>query len=84
MGTFRSDSTQTPTIEITINSSLLNHFTQNLSRQKSSIMPEDAITGLITTILNNSSYPIKAKRTGKKEIEITYKIRIFSEPIFWT
>ena len=82
MSAFRSDTIKTPTIEITINPSLLNHFTQNLSRQKSRIIPEDAITVLLTTILDNSSYPIKAKRTGKREIEISYHLHTFFEPIF--
>ena len=84
MVAFRSDSAQNPTIEISINPSLLNHFKEHLSRQKSRVMPEDAITGLITRILNDSSYPIKAKRTGKGEIEIAYNIRVFSQPIFRT
>ena len=82
MSAFRSDSTKTPTIEITINPSLLNHFKQHLSRKKSRITPEDAITGLITTIINDTNFPIKAKRTGKKEIEIGYHLHTFFEPIF--
>ena len=82
MSPFRSDANPAPTIAITINPSLLDHFRQNLSRKKARIMPEDAITAFITTILNNSNYPIKAKRTGKREIEISYHIHTFFEPIF--
>ena len=72
------------TIEIIIDPSLLNHFTEQLARKKYRIPPEDAITALVSTVLDNSSYPIRAKQTGRKEIRISYHIRSFSQPIFET
>jgi len=70
-------------IEVTIDSSLLDHFTENLKRRNSGISPEEAITGLVTTILDSSAYPLEAKQTGGKEIRIGYHLRSFSQPIFW-
>jgi len=69
-------------IEITIDPSLLDHFSENLSRQNSNRSPEDAIASLVATILDDSVFPITAERTGKKEIHINYHLRSFSQPIF--
>ena len=71
-------------IEITIDRSLLEHFAENLSLQNSGRVPEDAIAGLVATVLNDSSFPIEAKQTGEREIRIAYHLRSFSQPIFWT
>ena len=71
-------------IEITIDPLLLDHFTENLGRRNSSIKPEDAITRLVTTILDSSAFPIEAKQISKSEIRIAYHLRSFSQPIFWT
>lgn len=53
-------------IEISIDPSLLNHFIEHQSKKKSRLPPEDAIAGLITTILDNSAYLIKAKQQVKE------------------
>ena len=71
-------------IEITIAPSLLDHFTENLSRQHPSMPSEEAITRLVTTILDSSAFPIEARQTGGTEIRIAYHLRSFSQPIFWT
>jgi len=70
-------------IEVTLDPSLLDHFTENLGRQNSSILPEDAITRLVATILDSSAFPIEAKQMGEREIRIAYRLRSFSQPIFW-
>jgi hypothetical protein len=69
-------------IEVIIDPSLLNHFTENLSKQGSSVLPDEAITGLITTILDGSEFPISATQTGSGEIRIAYHLRSFSQPFF--
>jgi len=69
-------------IEISIDPSLLDHVKEELARTKSKIPPEDAITYVVSSILNNSPYPIGAKQTGKQEIHISYHIRSFSQPLF--
>ena len=74
---------QTTKIEITIDPSLLNHYIENLRRKKSHIRPEDAITKLVATILNNSQFPVEAKQTGDREVRIGYHLRSFCQPIFW-
>jgi len=62
-------------IEIIIDSSLLKHFTENLNRLNSGKTPEDVIAGVITTILDGSSFPLKVKRTGEQTIHIGYHFR---------
>lgn len=74
---------QTAKIEITIAPSLLNHYIENLGGKNSNTRPEDAITQLIATILNNSEFPVEARQTGDREIRIGYHLRSFSQPIFW-
>ena len=69
-------------IEITIDPSLLNHFAENLKRQDSSQSPEKEIAGVIATILDDSAFPLEAKRTGGKTIHIGYHLRSFSQPFF--
>jgi len=69
-------------IEIIIDPSLLDHFSENLSRQNSSRSPEDAIASLVASILDDSVFPITAERAGKREIRISYHLRSFSQPIF--
>jgi len=69
-------------IEIIIDPSLLNHFTENLNRQNSSVTPEKAIAGVIATILDDSAFPLEAKRTSELTIHIGYHLRSFSQPFF--
>lgn len=78
----RNEEPRVATIEITIDPSLLDHFIKNLSNQNSRIVPEDAITGLVATILDSSAFPIKAKQTGGRKIRVAYHLRSFSQPIF--
>jgi len=70
------------TIQVTIAPSLLEEVTERLAQKKYAIPPEEAITYLVSAILDNSPYPIQAKQTGKREIHLTYHIRSFSQPIF--
>ena len=69
-------------IEIIIDASLLNHFAENLRRQKSGRPPEEAIAALVATILDGSAYPVAAQRTGARAVRISYRLRSFSQPIF--
>ena len=70
------------TIDIIVDPSLLDHFTEHLTRAESDIPAEVAITNLVSTILDSSPYSIRAKQTGEREIHISYHIRSFSQPIF--
>ena len=70
------------TIHVTIAPSLLEEVREELARKKYTISPEDAITYLVSSILDNSSYPIRANQIGKREIQLKYHIRSFSQPIF--
>ena len=79
-----NDIPQDAKIEIIIDSSLLDHFTENLRSRNPGMPPEDAITRLVTTILDSSAFPVEAKQTGGSEIRIAYHLRSFAQPIFWT
>ena len=69
-------------IKIVVDSSLLAHFKEGLRYQRSKNLPEDEITKLVALMLNDSSYPIEAHKTGEREIHISYHLRSFSQPIF--
>ena len=73
---------QTAEIKIIVDSSLLDHFATGLQQLQSHSQPEHEITRLLASILNSSEYPLKAQRTGKKEIRVSYHLRSFAEPIF--
>lgn len=70
------------TIKISIDPSLLSHFTENLRRLGNGEAPEQAIARLVASVLDGSSYPLTAKWTGDGEIRIGYRLRSFSQPIF--
>ena len=70
------------TIHVTIDPSLLEHVREQLARKKYPMPAEDAITSLVSIILDHSPYPIRAKQTGKREVRISYHIRSFAQPIF--
>ena len=69
-------------ISITIDASLLEHFREKLNERGSVTQPAEAVTSLLVNILGNSVYPVTAKRTGKREISVGYRVRSFSQPIF--
>ncbi len=70
------------TIQVTIDPSLLEEVTEALEKKKYRIPPDEAITSLVSIILDHSPYPISAKKTGTHEVHLSYHIRLFSEPIF--
>ena len=73
---------QAAEIKIVVDSSLLDHFDKGLQQLHSNSPAEHEITRLLAIILDSSEYPVRAERTGKKEIRISYHLRSFSEPIF--
>lgn len=73
---------QTAEIKIIVDPSLLDHFDKGLQQLHSNRPAEHEITRLLALILDSSEYPVRAKRTGEKEIRISYHLRSFSEPIF--
>jgi len=70
------------TISIIVDASLSDHFAMHLAKAGRSTPPQEAITSLVSMILESSRYPISAERTGKTEIRISYHFRSFSQPIF--
>ena len=73
---------QTTEIKILVDSSLVDYFNEGLHQKHSNNRAEDEITHLVKIILDGSEYPIRAAKTGKNEIRISYHLRSFSEPIF--
>ncbi|MBF0445268.1 MAG: hypothetical protein HQL68_06735 [Magnetococcales bacterium] len=69
-------------ISVVIDDSLLKHIHEKLKEQHTDDNPEDVITSFLEIILNNSDYPLAAKKTGEKEIKISYNLHSFSMPFF--
>ncbi|NBC46917.1 MAG: hypothetical protein GVY22_02765 [Gammaproteobacteria bacterium] len=68
------------TLTLEIDPSLLEQVHRQLERARQDIEPEAYLATLVTTILDNSSYPIRASRTDSGDIKLTYHLRSFSEP----
>lgn len=73
---------ETAEIKIVVDSSLLDHFNEGLQQLHSNSTAQLEITRLLAIIMDSSQYPLRARRTGKNEIRISYHLRSFSEPIF--
>jgi hypothetical protein len=71
----------TETINLEIDPSLMEHVRGRLAKTARETTPEALITALVTSILDNSGYPIAATRTGAQSIRISYHLRSFAEPI---
>jgi hypothetical protein len=69
------------TIQVTIDPSLLEHVREQLALKKYAIPPDEAITSLVSIILDHSPYPLQTKQTGAREVHIAYHIRSFAQPI---
>jgi hypothetical protein len=71
------------TLTLEIDPSLLEHVRDRLKvkRVHRDTQPHELIAALVTTILDNSGYPISATRTDSGDIRIRYRMRSFSEPI---
>jgi len=78
-----SDELATPinTLTIDIDSTLIEHVRTRLERTHRKVEPEALIAALVTSILDNSIYPISANRTESGTIRIGYRLRSFCEPI---
>lgn len=69
-------------IRLTVDDSLFDHVREGLRQTHSTAVPEDVIVNLLTGVLDGSDLPLAAKRSGKREIIVSYHLRSFSEPIF--
>ncbi|WP_462320054.1 hypothetical protein [Halochromatium sp.] len=71
------------TLTLEIDPSLLEHVRKRLAQRRvqPDTQPEEIVSALVTTILDNSGYPIHASRTDTGQIRIRYRMRSFSEPI---
>ena len=71
------------TLSLEIDPSLLEHVRERLKLRhgQRETQPEEIISALVTTILDNSGYPLSATRTETGQIRIRYRLRSFSEPI---
>ncbi len=69
-------------IKIVVTPSLLDHVRENLSREGSGVPVEDWVVDLVTAILDGSEFPIGAKRTDERTLQVSYHLRSFSQPLF--
>lgn len=73
---------QTTEVKIVMDRTLVEHFAKGLQEHNSSNSVGEEITNLLQIVLEDSEYPITAKITGKNEIQLAYRLRSFSQPIF--
>jgi hypothetical protein len=69
------------TLTLEIDPSLLEHVRERLAQRHLDSSPEELMAALVTSILDNSGYPLSATRTEAGQIRIRYRLRSFSEPI---
>ena len=69
-------------IQIVVAPSLLNHVREGLDQKGTGEVPEDWVVDMLTAVLQGSEYPIEAKRTDERTIQIAYHLRTFSQPLF--
>ena len=74
-------SPSTETLSLEIDPSLLEPMRERLVQRHRDTPPEELVAALVTTILDNSSYPLSATRTDDGPIRIRYRLRSFSEPL---
>lgn len=68
-----SNAPTTDTLTLEIDPSLLKHVRKRLKQKhRNAAAPEEVIAALITTLLDNSGYPISAKRMDDDKIRIRY------------
>lgn len=71
----------TETLTLEIDPSLLEHVRERLAQRHRDTQPEELVAALMTSILDNSGYPLSATRTDDGHIRLRYRLRSFSEPI---
>ena len=69
-------------IQVVVDESLTGHIEEGLKRTESAAIPEAVIMRLVTGILNDSDLPIAARKTGDRQIQLSYHMHSFSQPIF--
>ena len=69
-------------MKIVVAPSLLDHIREGLDQQGTGEVPEDWIVDMVTAVLQGSEFPIEAKRTDERTIQIAYHLRTFSQPLF--
>lgn len=74
-------SSPTETLTLEIDPSLLEHVRERLVQRHRDSPPEELVAALVTSILDNSGYPLSATRTDDGQISLRYRLRSFSEPI---
>ncbi len=68
-------------VSLCIDSSLLDYFvTAGGDGVKGTA--EDSLVNFLASFLDDTSYPLAARRTGDREILLSYQLKAFSDPIF--
>lgn len=68
------------TINLSIDTSLVNYFMKAGHQDEEHVA--SCLVDFLASFLNDTRYPLAAQRTGEKEIELTYRLRAFADPIF--
>ncbi|MCB1858119.1 MAG: hypothetical protein KDI63_07600 [Gammaproteobacteria bacterium] len=76
--------TEEVSIEIVVDPSLYDHCQENLSRLNAATAPAEEITRLVQIILDGSEFPLEAHVSGERQVRISYHLRSFSQPFYWS
>ncbi|SHI78632.1 hypothetical protein SAMN02745165_00873 [Malonomonas rubra DSM 5091] len=68
------------TITLAIDSSLVKYFIEAGHEDEEHVA--GCLIDFVADFLNDTRYPLAAKRTGEREILLKYQLRAFADPIF--
>jgi len=68
------------TINLSIDSSLVEYFLEAGHEDEDHVA--ECLVDFLSSFLNDTRYPLAAKKTGVREIELKYRLRAFADPIF--
>lgn len=67
-------------INLSIDASLVKYFIE--AGHETEAFATDDIVAFLAAFLNDTRYPLAAKRTGEHDIELSYRLRAYADPIF--
>ena len=74
--------TESIDIKIVIDPSLVDYFQDEMARKHIEYSTTEELTRFLTTVLNDSLYPISSRKVGDCEIHLGYRAKSFADPIF--
>ncbi len=67
-------------INLSIDTSLVDYFLEAGHEDEEHVAA--CLVDFLAAFLNDTRYPLTARKTGEREIELKYTLRAFADPIF--